>query len=152
MSKKIESLCQVLRKAGFKVGVSHYRYATLPATLIVGGITKEVTTQILCLATHKTGDDAPKAADLGVPVISPDLSEPCGGITKVTLVNPEGEEFRDEAMCSMLDNYSKRYGVRVALQRVLGKNGYTVTPRKTADPEVFEYLVTRGEVTITVKG
>ena len=120
MSKKYQGLVEILRKNGYTVGISHFRYAVLPAKVEVGGLTFELETQVLCLCTKHTDLTA---EEVGVPVISPSQASPNGGATRVRIVSPEGETFETEAFCSLLDNYSKRLGVRIALQRYLSSEG-----------------------------
>lgn len=42
---------------------------------------------------------------------------PWGGITKVEITTPEGNNIAGEAKCSSKDNYNKKIGIQIALGR-----------------------------------
>lgn len=83
-----------LRKAGWKVRVSHYRYYLTDWTI-----------ELL----HRS--------ELGeFDCVQP---EPRGGETVVELLSPEGREAIGVARCNPSDNYNRRYGVMKALGRAI---------------------------------
>lgn len=46
---------------------------------------------------------------------------PKGGMTEIIIDSPHGEHFEGCAVCSSVDNYNKKLGVRIAL----GRSGVT---------------------------
>lgn len=86
-----------LRKAGYKVSVSHLRYT------VAEFLNKR--------PPLRHALDIPKG-----------LIHPCGGKTIVKVKEPGGIEYQGEALCSKEDNFCKRRGVRIALARLEEQN------------------------------
>lgn len=83
-----------LRKAGWKVRVSHYRFYLTDWGL-----------ELLHRSQLSEFDDIPP--------------EPRGGETVVELLSPQGMEAIGVARCNQSDNYNRRYGVMKALGRAI---------------------------------
>lgn len=95
----MKNLCKQLRQAGNRVYVTHYReYFEL-----VNG--RPV---IVPHATHELADKKDVKYAL-----------PKGGMTEVKVTTRSGKEFVAVADCSVKENYCRKTGVRVALERLL---------------------------------
>ena len=44
-------------------------------------------------------------------------ADPKGGSTTIIIDSPDGKHFEGHAVCSKIENYNKRLGVRIALGR-----------------------------------
>ena len=99
-----------LRKAGYKVTVTHFRYVRDP------GVTVEVDGEKTFVEREGLWTNDMIYEEFG------NLKNvlPCGGMTSVTVESSDGKEyFMNDANCSKKDNYSKKLGVKIALGRIL---------------------------------
>jgi hypothetical protein len=88
---KVETVAS-LRKKGWKVRVYHYREEKshfFPSMAYLNGFYKER------------------------------IVDPKGGRTEVSLITPDGRTSRGIAVCDKQDNYCRKEGVRIALERAL---------------------------------
>jgi len=109
MANKVSEVVSVptikeLRQKGFSVDVMHERFVRVKQRAFKGlGIEPQFATAI-----------GPKLHKNGVTEVWPR-----GGRTVVVLLDSNDNEFVGEATCSPKDNYCKKEGIRVALQRAL---------------------------------
>ncbi len=106
-----------LRKKGFQIKVLHLRYLNVPVTNPVAGI--NTTVQELCVA-RKEKEFHVEVVDGHTFLVGPQcLADPRGGATIVAINGKNGCSFSTQAVCSKADNYSKKEGVKTAIQRLL---------------------------------
>lgn len=95
--KKQEHTVKSLRQSGWKVRVTHLRFVTknsdLEATFEIRKVNKEIMQWL----------------------------ETKGGKTVVDLRAPDGSEFSAEAECSKKENFNRKMGLQIALNRALKK-------------------------------
>jgi hypothetical protein len=93
-----------LRRMGYKVKVSHYRW------YLDEGLGSELDKAWALLARY----EAEEAGHY-------DISNPdcCGGLTEIELSTPDGKTVKTVAECADEDGFSKKIGVNIALKRAL---------------------------------
>lgn len=87
-----------LRRRGYKVRVTHFRR----------------------IFFYLSGEDCRLfRMDTVRDAMRQDWISAVGGETRVEILTPKGESFTGIAKCSNKDNYNKKYGVELALERAL---------------------------------
>lgn len=82
-----------LRKDNFKCKVFHYRYDKIKGELLPRN------------AFSDTG-----------------LMSSFGGATEISILTPNGEELKGEAVCSKKDQFNRKLGLKIAIARALKNN------------------------------
>ena len=98
-----------LRKAGYKVRVTHYRYIRELETICYPGSFKD------CL---KPEFELRKLQ----PVTWHRKLVPYGGKTIVSITSLDGKELVGESVCSKNDSYCRKQGVKIACGRALANH------------------------------
>lgn len=99
-----------LRKAGYKVKISHYRYSNRYSDPVV--FTAEQRFPIfLNLITRQAKKDREFAYISGK-----------GGETVLSLKTPVGNEIVSHAKCSLKDSFNRKLGIRICIGRLVAKN------------------------------
>lgn len=103
----MKNLVHSLRQKGYQVKINHYRHNAVKLT----GIANLPLTQLVTVAQPLF--DARAAQASGAPIW------PCGGATAVEIQTPDGKTLTGRADCSLNDNFCKRRGVLIAINRAL---------------------------------
>lgn len=94
---------EALRKQGYKIKVTHYRY----------------TTSGRLLARHRI-DELNESILAHIPLVI----EPCGGRVSVEIETPAGLQATGHSYCSRRDNFKRKIGTAMAFGRAMKELGF----------------------------
>ena len=125
-----------LRKMGYQVRVTHYRYEPQQADQMrVRGlhVDKDAMTPMHELRASFELDQDNGEKDTN-------YMDSHGGRTVIEIRLPDGHEVNDESICSIKDPFNKRKGVRICLGRIFNKLcAYYDVPKRAVKKAVEEF-------------
>lgn len=107
--KKLQPTLEALRKQGFKVRCTHYRYVFVNDPPGVRPVFVGDSPGLRAMREIKEW----RQGGSQIKIL------PVGGKVVVVITTPEGKEVKAESNCSLADNFVRRIGTRMALGRAL---------------------------------
>lgn len=105
---------EALKKQGYKIKITHYRYTTDGR-----------------MRPRRRIDEINKSKYAHIPLVI----EPCGGTVEAEVETSEGIRVVGRSYCSLLDNFNRKIGTKMAFGRAMKEIGELARAKEVARAE-----------------